>query len=55
MKPLRFAVLGSRFWAQYQIAAWQEVEGAELVAIYNRTRSRAEATAQRFGIPAVLR
>jgi predicted dehydrogenase len=53
MRPLRFAVLGSRFWAQFQIAAWGEVEGAELVAIYNRTRARAEATAQRFGIPAV--
>jgi len=53
MKPLRFAVLGCRYWAQYQIAAWREVEGAELVAIYNRTRERAEATALRFGIPAV--
>ncbi len=53
MKPLRFAVLGSRYWAQYQIAAWREVEGVELVAIYNRTRARAEATARRFGIPAV--
>jgi predicted dehydrogenase len=53
MRPLRFAVLGSRFWAQFQIAAWGEVEGAELVAIYNRTRERAEATARRFGIPAV--
>lgn len=53
MRPLRFAVLGSRFWAQYQIAAWREVEGAEPVAIYNRTRERAEATAARFGIPAV--
>ena len=53
MRPLRFAVLGSGFWAQFQIAAWGEVEGAELVAIYNRTHERAEATARRFGIPAV--
>ncbi len=53
MRPLRFAVLGSRYWSQYQIAAWKEIEGAELVAIYNRTRSRAEAAAVRFGIPAV--
>jgi D-apiose dehydrogenase len=52
MQPLRFAVLGARFWAQFQIAAWGEVQGAELVAIYNRTRSRAEETARRFGIPA---
>ena len=53
MRPLRFAVLGSRYWAQFQIAAWGEVEGAELVAIYNRTRAKAETTAGRFGIPAV--
>jgi len=53
MRPLRFAVLGSRFWAQFQIAAWRELPGAELVAIYNRTRERAEETAKRFDIPAV--
>ena len=27
MKKLRFAVLGTGFWANYQIPAWMELEG----------------------------
>lgn len=50
MKPLRFAVIGTGFWAAYQIAAWKELDGVELVALYNRTRSRAEAVAKKFGV-----
>jgi predicted dehydrogenase len=53
MSDLRFAVFGAGFWAQYQMAAWQEVPGARCVAIYNRSRGKAEALASRFGIPAV--
>ena len=53
MKKLRFAVIGTGFWANYQIPAWKELEGADLVAVYNRTRSKAEAIAQTFGIPSV--
>lgn len=51
--PLRFAVFGAGFWAHYQLSAWREVPGATCIALYNRTRARAEALAQRFGIPAV--
>jgi D-apiose dehydrogenase len=50
---LRFAVLGCGFWSQYQISGWREVGGVELAAVYNRTRSRAEETARRFGVPGV--
>lgn len=53
METLRFAVFGCGFWAQYQIAGWRELAGVELVALYNRTRSKAEALAERFGVPAV--
>ena len=53
MANLRFAMLGCGYWAQFQIAAWRELEGIELVALYNRTRSKAEALAERFGISAV--
>src|SRR5262245_44341779 len=52
-KPLRFAVFGAGFWTRYQLAAWREVGGAECVAIYNRTRAKAEALARDFGIPSV--
>jgi predicted dehydrogenase len=53
MSNLRFAVLGCGFWSQFQIAAWRELEGVELVAVYNRTRSKAQAIADRFGSPKV--
>ena len=53
MKKLRFAVFGTGFWANYQIAAWNEVGGVELVALYNRTKSKATAMAEKFNVPAV--
>lgn len=53
MANLRFAVFGTGFWSLYQIPAWFEVGGVELVACYNRTVSRAEGVAKRFGIPRV--
>ena len=53
MNELRFATFGAGFWAPFQLAAWQEVPGARCVAIYNRTRSKAEALAARFNVPAV--
>jgi predicted dehydrogenase len=53
MSPLKFAVLGTGFWSSYQIPAWYEVGGVELVAVYNRTVSKAEQVAARFGVPSV--
>ena len=53
MANLRCAVFGTGFWSLYQIPAWHEVGGVDIVACYNRTVARAEAVAQRFGIPKV--
>jgi predicted dehydrogenase len=53
VKPFRFAALGTGFWAPFQLSAWREVGGAECVALYNRTRSKAETLAREMGIPAV--
>jgi len=53
MKKLRFAVIGTGFWANYQIPAWMELDGIELVALYNRTKSKAETLAQKYNVPAV--
>lgn len=53
MKPLRFAILGTGFWARYQLAAWREVKGATCVALYNRTRAKAEALGREFGIDSI--
>jgi predicted dehydrogenase len=53
MSKLKFAVLGTGFWSHYQIPAWFEVGGVELVAVYNRTVSKAEKVAEKFGVPRV--
>jgi predicted dehydrogenase len=53
MKEMRFAVLGTGFWSRFQLAAWHEIPGARCVALYNRTRSKAEKLAADFKIPAV--
>ena len=51
MEKLKFAILGCGFWSQFQLGAWQELDGAECVALYNRTLSKADDLARRFGIP----
>lgn len=53
MKPLRFAVIGTGFWANYQIPGWFELDGINLIAVYNRTKAKAEVLAHRFDIPEV--
>ena len=53
MSNLRFAIFGTGFWSRFQLAAWRELEGVECVALYNRTRAKAEALAREFGVPAI--
>lgn len=53
MKKLRFAVFGCGFWSKFQIGAWTEVGDAELVAVYNRTISKAQKIAEHFNVPAI--
>jgi len=48
---LKFAIFGTGFWSQFQLGAWQELEGVECVALYNRTLSKAQALRKRFGVP----
>ncbi len=53
MNELGFGIIGTGFWARYQLAAWREVPGARCIALCNRTRAKAEALAREFGVPAV--
>jgi predicted dehydrogenase len=53
MKKLRYAVFGTGFWSHYQISGWNELEGLELVAVYNRTLSKAEKVAEKFVVPSI--
>ncbi len=52
--PLRFAMLGCGFWSRFQLAAWRELADATCVALYNRTRPKAEKLARQFQIDAVI-
>ena len=53
MTKLKFAVLGCGFWSKFQIGAWSELDGVELVAVYNRTISKAQKIADYFNVPHV--
>jgi D-apiose dehydrogenase len=53
MEKLKFAVLGCGFWSKFQIGAWSELDGAELVAVYNRTLTKAKKIADDFNVPHV--
>lgn len=53
MADLKFAIMGTGFWSLYHMLGWKEVGGVQPVAAYNRTRSKAEQIAKRFGIPRV--
>jgi D-apiose dehydrogenase len=53
MGTMRFAMIGSGFWAQYQLSGWRELPGVECVAVCNRTAHKAAALAQKFAISSV--
>jgi D-apiose dehydrogenase len=50
MKTTKIAVFGCGFWSTFQIGGWLELPNVEIVALYNRTGSKAEEQAQRFSI-----
>ncbi|MGH7947304.1 MAG: hypothetical protein ACREF9_20215 [Opitutaceae bacterium] len=50
VKPVRFALAGTGFWSRYQPHGWRELRGCECVALYNRTRAKADALARGFDI-----
>jgi predicted dehydrogenase len=53
MNKLKFAVLGCGFWSKFQIGAWTELDDVELVAVFNRTLTKAQKTAEYFKVPRV--
>src|SRR5438132_12059355 len=53
MRRLRFGVIGAGFWSRFQLAAWQELEGADCVAVCDQIHGKAEALARERGVPAV--
>jgi D-apiose dehydrogenase len=53
-RPLRFVILGTGFWARYQLEGWRELPGIECVGVWNRTREKAEAFAREHEVPRVF-
>lgn len=49
---LRGGLVGCGYFARNHLHAWQEIEGAAIVAVCDRDVRRAEAYADEFGIPA---
>jgi len=49
----KFVLLGCGFRSQFQLGARKEIEGAECVALYNRTNTKAEELPLRFKVPRV--
>jgi predicted dehydrogenase len=49
-RPLRIGMIGAGMVTQHHLAAWSEIPDAEVVAIADPDRSRAEARAQAFDI-----
>lgn len=50
-RSLHGALLGCGHIAPFHLRAWEQIEGVEIVALANRTVSKAEACAREFGIP----
>lgn len=51
--PLRAGLIGAGFIVERHIPAWQATPDAELVAVCDLDRTRAEERARQYGIPAV--
>jgi D-apiose dehydrogenase len=54
MKNLRCAIIGTGFWANYQIPAWLELEGVEIVALLDKDKRKAEAINEKFKLNATV-
>lgn len=49
-KKLRLAVFGTGWWSKFQIPAWIEAGNLEIVALYNRTVSKAQAAKEKWNL-----
>jgi D-apiose dehydrogenase len=45
------ALLGAGYAARIQLACWQEIPGAAVIGVWNRSAERARALAAEFGVP----
>ena len=53
MQKVKVAIIGAGYMAREHIRAFADVPGVAIAGIHSRTRSRAEALANEFGVPGV--
>jgi predicted dehydrogenase len=49
--PLRGVAMGAGYFSRFQYEAWTRIPEAEIVAIYNRTESKAREMMAAYGVP----
>ena len=49
-RKLRIGIVGAGSWARRHLEVWSKTDGAQVVAICSRTRSKAEDLAKEFEI-----
>ncbi len=54
MKPLKGICLGAGYFSQFQYEAWTRIPEVDILAVCNRNQERAQATADKYGIPEVV-
>ncbi|MEM1135609.1 MAG: Gfo/Idh/MocA family oxidoreductase [Bacteroidota bacterium] len=54
MEKLKLAVIGCGFWASYQIAAWIEVGGIEIIALCDNNIENAKKLARKYSVENVF-
>ena len=54
MTKTKIAVAGCGFWANYQVAAWKEIEGVEIIAAADTNTEKLSAFKKKFGIAEVF-
>jgi D-apiose dehydrogenase len=50
-KKLKLGIIGTGFWADFQISAWKELNDVEIVAVCDKDVEKAKQAAKRHGIP----
>ncbi len=53
MTPKRGIIIGTGYFSEFHLDAWQRLEGAEIVAVCDLDQTKAQEAASRFGIPNV--
>ena len=50
-RPLKLGIIGAGYWSQFQVAAWQELAGVEILGICDKDEAKARTAAKQHNIP----